>query len=275
MTPCTTAFPLALQVSDRAADDIGDPSADLIRPDEDLHCILREFKKRCSRGIEENSTPLRQVKKVIRNAKERAKSDPRRHTPLREADVYRIRCEGPDGAEYRAAVWLDTESNTIWLLRVLRISDFGGEDAETSLYEQMGAFHVGGVLLPSDHECASQSEDQFTHTVIRALVAAREQAESDPGEWKAAVMGLDGVDHVIGDAHVTVEAAPDGTYIETVVIVLNDDPPPFARAAAWRDDVQDVFVGDEAAVEDWSDLPDHRPSRQNFVPYRQVRIIDP
>lgn len=270
-------FALGHVVSERAWADLGvAPVQDIWNtPDDQLHPVIVEFKRRCREGIQDNAVPLEAVQRQIDLYRRRARADPRSYQELPDVKVYRLRVDPKGGEAFRAAIFHDQQANIVWLLRVARISDFGSQDAEAKLYEQMGEYHANGELLPDDAELQAALHDQYLDAIVGALVRARHEAENDLDVWKAATVPTDATDVVVGDVYVHGEADDTGIYVLTVIVVLIDDPPPFARPATWRDAIKArAFDGDEAAAEDWTDLPADRPRRGAIVPFQQARIID-
>lgn len=269
-------FPLGHAVSELAWADLGVPPCDIWAPEaHDLHPILLEFRQRCQKGIEANATPLRSVRERIDRSKKRAQADPRKYHELRDVDVYRIRADTKAGDAYRAAVWHDDRANVVWLLRVKRISDYGGQAAEDALYEDLGELHENGSLLPTEAETSAALNRQYLEAVIDALILARKAAEEDLEVWKTAVVKVGENPVPVGDVHVHAERDPSGVYVWTIALVVMDDPVPFQRPPLWREAIKArVFEGEEMVEEDWAMLPSTRPRRGQVIPFQQARIID-
>jgi hypothetical protein len=96
--------------------------------------------------------------------------------------VFRIRANGAQGS-FRAAVWFDDQSSTLWLLRVVRLSDFASEE---DAYAAFPTFERHGVLFPSEDERLAARQDALLANVVHSFNVATRRAFDASGSWALA-----------------------------------------------------------------------------------------
>jgi hypothetical protein len=246
------ADPYLIRVSAQAWADLGEDPPSSEPPDKaaQKHGIVRKL-------YEDFSDPAR----INAGTKLKAVDDP---------GVFRIKSEG-----WRAAVRYNADDGVVWLCRALSLAKFHEED---DAYDEFGALHERGQLLPQEEERRLARGDQFLVSAIAALRQARVDADNDPFNWcRAEVARPDGTTYPAGRIYVERELVEEeGEYITRFLLLLRRPPDDVKLRDGWEMLVAAHVLPSGEKINRTYDLPGGTNRQSDELPLMQhaVEFLD-